>query len=252
MRPARSTERFLALARPRTATRRHRVPPATGRSTRPTTGLAEGTRPADSRWRTPPRPGAATVEPTPIHTTRSRTNFRSENGRLRRTRDSRGGLRRFCPNSNYRPRRGEHVGSEGLSVEGAVQLSSGPGVVRRLRAFALALAFIVFVAVGVLGVARDVIGYALYRGFAPILIPSWIKTRASVERVWIRSSAVGGRIQPVVVVLPPGYARNPLRRYPVLYLLHGYPEFPGAFLSVGQAVALEDIVASRQLMHPPI
>ena len=122
-------------------------------------------------------------------------------------------------------------------------------VVRRLRAPALALAFVLFVGVGVFGVARDITGYALYRGFTPIRIPSWIEPRATLKRVWVRSTAVGGRIQPVVVGLPPGYARNPLRRYPVLYLLHGYPEFPGAFLSVGQVVAREDILVYRHLMR---
>ena len=38
----------------------------------------------------------------------------------------------------------------------------------------------------------------------------------------MQSSALGGRSQQVEVYLPPGYDSSPTRRYPVVYLLHGY------------------------------
>jgi len=51
---------------------------------------------------------------------------------------------------------------------------------------------------------------------------------AVVETIRVHSSAVEGNLEgesadrEVVVVLPPGYARHPKRRYPVVYALHGY------------------------------
>jgi len=51
---------------------------------------------------------------------------------------------------------------------------------------------------------------------------------ARIERLKVHSAAIEGNLEgesadrDVLVVLPPGYARNPTRRYPVLYALHGY------------------------------
>jgi S-formylglutathione hydrolase FrmB len=50
----------------------------------------------------------------------------------------------------------------------------------------------------------------------------------TVERIKVHSPAIKGNLEgesadrDVVVVLPPGYAKHPQRRYPVLYALHGY------------------------------
>lgn len=50
----------------------------------------------------------------------------------------------------------------------------------------------------------------------------------SVERIKVHSPAIMGNLEgetadrDVLVVLPPGYAKNPRKRYPVLYALHGY------------------------------
>ncbi len=50
-------------------------------------------------------------------------------------------------------------------------------------------------------------------------IPQWIK---------VHSPAIDGNLEgesadrDVLVLLPPGYAKNPRKRYPVLYALHGY------------------------------
>ena len=113
------------------------------------------------------------------------------------------------------------------------QMASTVRRAHHLRVLASVLALFVFVGGGLLGTAQDIRRYALYRGFRPIQIPSWIAERATVQLTWVRSSAIDDRSQPVIVVLPPGYAQHPLRRYPVLYLLHGYPATPEAFLNVG-------------------
>ena len=50
----------------------------------------------------------------------------------------------------------------------------------------------------------------------------------TVERIKVNSPAIRGNLEgesadrDVLVVLPPGYATNPRRRYPVVYALHGY------------------------------
>ena len=50
----------------------------------------------------------------------------------------------------------------------------------------------------------------------------------SVERIKVHSRAIQGNLEgnaadrDVIVMLPPGYAKAPKRRYPVLYALHGY------------------------------
>ena len=84
---------------------------------------------------------------------------------------------------------------------------------------------------GLLGVYRYVDNYWLYRGFAPPHDAPYVRVeRNAPSGFYVASPALGGRRQPVDVYLPPGYARHPARRYPVLYLLHGVPGRPAAFL----------------------
>src|SRR6187402_712934 len=51
---------------------------------------------------------------------------------------------------------------------------------------------------------------------------------AAIERITIHGKALEGNLEgdaidrPAIVFLPPGYARNRTRRYPVVYALHGY------------------------------
>lgn len=51
---------------------------------------------------------------------------------------------------------------------------------------------------------------------------------AMVERIKVHGAALEGNLErnaedrDVMVILPPGYAANPRRRYPVVYALHGY------------------------------
>jgi enterochelin esterase-like enzyme len=104
-----------------------------------------------------------------------------------------------------------------------------------------------FLAVGFVGVDHYGRNYWLYRGFPPPHDPAFVRERGSVEHIKVRSEALGGRSQDVYVYLPPGYARHPQRRYPVLYLLHGFPGRPLAFiLTVRMGVVEDELVAKGQ------
>lgn len=115
------------------------------------------------------------------------------------------------------------------------------------RAPLAALAGAVFLTVGLLGAYRYLDNYWVYRGFAPPHDPAWVASRGTTARFYLPSAALGGRRQPVDVFLPPGYAAHPYRRYPVLYLLHGVPGRPGAFLAtVRLGVVQDELVALRK------
>lgn len=61
---------------------------------------------------------------------------------------------------------------------------------------------------------------------SPAVIPG--AKPVTVERIKVHSAAIEGNLEgnsadrDVIVVLPPDYARNRTRRYPVVYALHGY------------------------------
>jgi enterochelin esterase-like enzyme len=104
-----------------------------------------------------------------------------------------------------------------------------------------------FVAVGFVGVDHYGRNYWLYRGFPPPRDPAYVTVRGSVEQIDVTSPALGGRSQQVYVYLPPGYNDHPNRRYPVLYLLHGFPGRPLAFLlTVRMGVVEDELVAKRK------
>jgi len=133
------------------------------------------------------------------------------------------------------------------------------GVVRRLpRISARWLALIAvaagsaFLAVGFVGAGRYGRNYWLYRGFPPPHDPAFVKERGSVEHIKVRSAALGGRSQDVYVYLPPGYAHGGSRRYPVLYLLHGFPGRPLAFLLTVRMGVVEDELVARREAQPMI
>jgi len=128
----------------------------------------------------------------------------------------------------------------------AVRVSPG----HRTAVFAVAAA--AFVSVGVLGVYRYVDDYWLYRGFGKPHDPAFVRTRGTAVRLEVASPALGGRRQPVDVYLPPGYAAHPRRRYPVLYLLHGEPGRPGAFLSTVRMGVVEDSLVALGRAQPLI
>ena len=120
------------------------------------------------------------------------------------------------------------------------------------RNWLAALALLGFVAIGLLGTYRYFDNYWLYRGFAPPRDPAYVTARGISTRFYVASSALGGRRQPVDVYLPPGYRTHPLRRYPVLYLLHGVPGRPGAFLATVRAGVVEDELVARHKLRPLI
>jgi enterochelin esterase-like enzyme len=109
-----------------------------------------------------------------------------------------------------------------------------------------------FVAFGLLGARGYLDNYLTYRGFAPPREPSFVTQTGTVHRLLVSSAALGGRSQEAYVYLPPGYAQHPRRRYPVLYLLHGFPGRPLAFLETVQMGIVEDVLAARHRAQPLI
>jgi enterochelin esterase-like enzyme len=125
---------------------------------------------------------------------------------------------------------------------------SGRRAVIGAAALALAAAF---VGLGAVGRYDYFLNYWVYRGFAPPKDPGFA-TPGTAERFYVKSAALGGRSQPVDVYLPPGYAQDTQQRYPVLYLLHGFPGKPGAFLLTVKAGVDEDVLVAKQQMEPLI
>lgn len=117
---------------------------------------------------------------------------------------------------------------------------------------AMALALTAFVAVGGYGLWRYADNFWLYRGFAPPHDPAYVQTHGVTQHIRVASAALGGRRQPVDVYLPPGYAAYPHRRYPVMYLLHGFPGRPGAFLQTVRAGVVEDVLVAVHRLRPMI
>jgi enterochelin esterase-like enzyme len=101
-----------------------------------------------------------------------------------------------------------------------------------------------FVGIGLLGVERYASNYWLFRGFAPPRDPAFVRVGGTQQELRVRSPALGGRSQQVYVFLPPGY-RSSRQRYPVLYLLHGFPGRPLAFLETVDMGVVEDAVTAR-------
>jgi enterochelin esterase-like enzyme len=115
-----------------------------------------------------------------------------------------------------------------------------------------ALVVVVFLAIGLLGVYRYVDNYWLYRGFAPPRDAAYVHQKGTTVRLEVASPALGGRHQPVDVYLPPGYALHPNAHYPVLYLLHGEPGRPGAFLETVRMGVVEDELVALHRARPMI
>jgi enterochelin esterase-like enzyme len=71
-------------------------------------------------------------------------------------------------------------------------------------------------------------------------------TRGAVEHVTENGSSFG-TFGDYSVYLPPGYGRDPDRRYPVVYLLHGGSDSDSLFLDLGIRQAMDDGVASGEV-----
>jgi len=120
---------------------------------------------------------------------------------------------------------------------------------RALRGAALAVVLAAFVAVGAVGLYRYARNFWLYRGFGPPRDPAFVTEKGTARRLYVASPALGGRRQAVDVYLPPGYASS-TRRYPVFYLLHGFPGRPGAFLQTVRLGVVEDVLLARHRVRP--
>jgi enterochelin esterase-like enzyme len=135
---------------------------------------------------------------------------------------------------------------------------------QRLLMAVAGLAFAALAAAGAIGAAHYVSTFVLYRGFPPPSAPSSVVVSGpggsrqvpvvlpTVQSIVVRSPALGGYADPLYVVLPPGYASNPARHYPVLYLLHGVPGQPAQFLNVGQVATTEATLLAAGRMKPLI
>ncbi len=119
-----------------------------------------------------------------------------------------------------------------------------------VKATAVVAVAVSFVGVGALGLYRYGRGFWLYRGFPPPRDPAFVGSTGTAERIYVQSAALGGRRQAVDVYLPPGYDASPRRRYPVFYLLHGFPGRPGAFLQTVRMGVVEDVLLARHRARP--
>jgi enterochelin esterase-like enzyme len=131
----------------------------------------------------------------------------------------------------------------------------GSEAIERAETFgrpAVAALLAAFVVVGGLGLYRYVWNFWLYRGYAPPADPAFVTQAGTTTTLDVASRALGGRRQQVLVYLPPGYAAHPKRRYPVLYLLHGFPGRPAAFLRTVRMGVVEDVLAARHRAQPLI
>jgi enterochelin esterase-like enzyme len=117
---------------------------------------------------------------------------------------------------------------------------------------AAAFALVAFLAVGLLGAHRYLSNFLQYRGFAPPREPAFVRSPGTIERILVASPALGGRKQEAYVYLPTGYAQHRARRYPVLYLLHGFPGRPLAFLETVQLGVIDDALTVRRRAQPLI
>jgi enterochelin esterase-like enzyme len=117
---------------------------------------------------------------------------------------------------------------------------------------AVAATTIVAVSGGLIGTYRYLDNYWLYRGFAPPKDPAFVSSKGRLAHFDVRSTALGGRRQSVDVYLPPGYATHPSRRYPVVYLLHGFPGFPESYFRAGRLGVVEDILVAKRWIRPVI
>lgn len=111
---------------------------------------------------------------------------------------------------------------------------------------------IAFLAVGLLGMRSYVDNFLQYRGFAPPREPAFVTQPGTTQRILVRSAALAGREQEAYVYLPSGYATHPRRRYPVLYLLHGFPGRPLAFIETVQMGIVDDALTVRHRAQPLI
>jgi enterochelin esterase-like enzyme len=128
----------------------------------------------------------------------------------------------------------------------------------RIRAHSFGLwvgcfaAAILAISAGVIGTYRYLENYWLYRGFAPPKDPAFVVQKGRLTGFTLTSAALGGRREHVDIYLPPGYSTHPADRYPVVYLLHGFPGAPSSYFRAGRMGVVEDILVSKRRVRPAI
>jgi enterochelin esterase-like enzyme len=122
----------------------------------------------------------------------------------------------------------------------------------RPAAVAAAAGLAAFLGVGLAGAHGYVGNFLAYRGFDPPQDPAFVTRPGTLGRVEVPAPALGGRRQEAYVYLPSSYAAHPHRRYPVLYLLHGFPGRPLAFIETVQMGVVEDALTARGRAQPVI
>jgi enterochelin esterase-like enzyme len=115
-----------------------------------------------------------------------------------------------------------------------------------------AAALAAFLGVGLVGAHGYVANFLRYRGFDPPHEPAFVAHPGTLVHVDVPSRALGGRKQEAYVYLPSGYAQSPHRRYSVMYLLHGFPGRPLAFIETVQMGIVEDALTARHRAQPLI
>jgi enterochelin esterase-like enzyme len=102
------------------------------------------------------------------------------------------------------------------------------------------------VGLGGLGAWRYFENYWVYRGFAPPRDPASVSIPGTLDRIGVPSPALGGRTQEAYVYLPTGYGSSGARRYPVIYLLHGFPGRPLAFIETVDMGVVDDLFTAQR------
>lgn len=135
---------------------------------------------------------------------------------------------------------------------------------RLIRRVVVCLLAIAFVAAGLFGAGEYGVFFWRYRGFPPPSAPAAVISsshggrhvvqvrRATVVHLTVRAPSLGGWNAPVDVVLPPGYDGASQVRYPVLYLLHGFPGEASNFFSAGDLLPTFEVLLAEQEIRPMI
>ena len=124
--------------------------------------------------------------------------------------------------------------------------------VRSGRTLGVTTLLLLFLGGGLFGTRSYLDNFLEYRGFPPPHEPAYVRSAGTLHRLTIASPALGGRRQEVYVYLPSGYASHPRRRYPTLYLLHGFPGRPLAFLQTVQMGVVDDSLTALRRAQPLI
>lgn len=74
----------------------------------------------------------------------------------------------------------------------------------------------------------------------------------AVEINWQKSKVLGGDPRWIWIYTPPGYDKEPNRRYPVLYLFHGSNDIAGGWTLVGNANFILDNLFAERKAQPMI